>query len=69
MSHKIERSRVYGIHVGYGHNGHRLNFTVQLGPSLTRKRSLVRVQLRPQLENEPLGMPVERFLASVRFEH
>ena len=35
----------------------------------TSVRSLVRVQLRPPVQYEPLDMPVERFLASVRFEH
>ena len=38
-------------------------------PSLTRKRALVRVQLRPPVQFEPLDVPVERFLDSVRFEH
>ena len=33
------------------------------------KQILVRVQYRPLLENELLDIPVEQFLASLRFEH
>jgi hypothetical protein len=36
--------------------------------SLTQKRSQVRVLFRPQIENELLDVPVERFLASLRFQ-
>ncbi len=36
--------------------------------SLTQKRSQVRVLFRPQIENEPLDIPVEWFLSMLRFE-
>ena len=36
--------------------------------SLTQKRSQVRVLFRPLFENELLDIPVEQFLASLRFE-
>ena len=35
--------------------------------SLTQRRSQVRVLDRPQIENELLDVPVEQFLASLRF--
>ncbi len=39
-----------------------------LHASLTQKRSQVRVLFRPLFEKELLDMPVEQFLASLRFE-